>query len=101
MASDNQCIEIYNPHIKYHKSNLILLMFILGGRPKSQVIGNWAPQFGLRLSQWNMFERRKNLTGLTVINTVLPWPPVTIIEEDAVGSISQSGKIKLTLDFPC
>ena len=39
-----------------------------------------------------MFERRKNLTGVTIINTVLPWPPVTVVEEDNDGHLYHTGE---------
>ena len=38
-----------------------------------------------------MFERRKNLTGTTITDTVLPWPPITIVEKDDQGELYQSG----------
>ena len=63
---------------------------IKGGPPRSQVIGSWSIQDGLMVTQGNMFERRKNLSGVTVINTVLPWVPISVIEEDGSG-FRQSG----------
>ena len=47
---------------------------------------------GVTISQSNIFERRKNLTGVEVINTVLPWPPVTIVEEYEDGILYQTGE---------
>ena len=38
-----------------------------------------------------MFERRKNLSGITITDTVLPWPPITIVEKDAQGELYQTG----------
>ena len=58
----------------------------------SQVIGSWDTHLGVTISQSNIFERRKNLTGVEVINTVLPWPPVTIVEEDEDGTLYQTGE---------
>ena len=60
----------------------------------SQVIGTWSPQKGLNLSHKSMFERRNNLTGVTVINTVLTWAPLSIV--DGESQLLQSG-ITLTI----
>ena len=68
-------------------------MVLKGGPLRSQVIGSWSIQDGLKVNQKNMFERRKDLSGVTVINTVLPWVPISVIEEDDVNGMSQSGII--------
>ena len=64
---------------------------IAGGPPKSQVIGTWNPQKGLHLSHKSMFERRKNLTQVTVVNSVLTWAPLSIVEGES--QLLQSGII--------
>ena len=69
-----------------------LILTIPGGKPKTQVIGAWLRTLGLQMPQWNMFERRKNLTGVTIVNTILPWPPITIVEEDNEGYIYHTGE---------
>ena len=66
-------------------------MVFKGGPLRSQVIGSWSIQDGLTVSQKSMFERRKDLSGVTVINTVLPWVPISVIEEDDVTGMRQSG----------
>ena len=45
------------------------------------------------MTQRNMFERRKDLGGVTVINTVLPWVPISVIEEDDGSGFRQSGRL--------
>ena len=64
---------------------------IAGGPPKLLITGTWSPQYGLNVSHKSMFERRKNLTGITITDTVLPWPPISIVEEDDQGEMYQSG----------
>ena len=62
-----------------------------GGPPRLLITGSWSPQYGLNVSHSSMFERRKNLTGTTITDTVLPWPPITIVEKDDQGEMYQSG----------
>ena len=63
---------------------------MVGGNVKSQTIGAWAPKTGLKLHEKNMYERRSNLTGVTLVNSVLPWVTITIVE-DIGGELRQSG----------
>ena len=64
---------------------------MVGGNVKSQTIGTWAPNIGLQLHETNMYERRSNLTGVTLVNSVLPWVTITIVEEIG-GELRQSGQ---------
>ena len=67
---------------------------IKGGLPRFQVIGMWSPYVGIELFHHrNMFERRKNLTGVTIVNTVLPWIPLSVVEDNGDSDIYQSGNI--------
>ena len=64
----------------------------LAGNPRSQVMGMWTSDLGLEFFHHkSMFERRKNLSGITITDTVLPWPPITIVEKDAQGELYQTG----------
>lgn len=53
--------------------------------------GSWTAQSGLDVSHKSMFERRKNLSGITITDSVLPWPPITIVEKDTQGDLYQTG----------
>ena len=64
---------------------------ITGGHPRLITTGSWAKQSGLVVSHESMFERRKNLSGITIIDSVLPWPPITIVENDNQGELYQTG----------
>ena len=64
---------------------------MVGGNVKSQTIGTWAPNISLQLHETNMYEWRSNLTGVTMINSVLPWVTITIVEEIG-GELRQSGQ---------
>ena len=70
---------------------------ITGGKILNQVIGKWLPNLGLQLPELNMFERRNNLTGVTIINTVLPWPPLTVVGKDNDGRLYHSGDMDMDM----
>ena len=72
----------------------------LAGHPRSQVMGMWTSDLGLEFFHHkSMFERRKNLTGITVVNTVLPWVPLSIVDEDVNLNVYQSGKFWRILHY--
>ena len=79
IIDDSACFKAYNGSQ------------ITGGPPKLLIAGTWSPQYGLNVSHKSMFERRKNLTGITITDTVLPWPPISIVDEDDQGELYQSG----------
>ena len=76
-----------------HKSPMeaLITTLITGGPPRFLITGSWTLQSGLDVSYKSMFERRKNLSGITITDTVLPWPPITIVEKDAQGELYQTG----------
>ena len=58
-------------------------------------MGRWTSDLGLELfNHKSMYERRKNMTGITLVNTVLPWAPLSIVEEDGNSNINLSGNSK-------
>ncbi len=46
---------------------------------KRNNFGTWTPEKGLIVPQPSTWERRKNLTGITLINTVLEWNPMNML----------------------
>ena len=50
-------------------------------------MGTWEAGKGLEVSQPQMFERRKDLSGVTIINTLLPWNPICIMHEHENGTL--------------
>ena len=60
---------------------------IIGGPRKKQHVGMWSKSVGLEVTQPQMFERRKDLSGVTIINTLLPWTPICIMHETEDGTL--------------
>ena len=50
-------------------------------------MGTWDKAKGLEVSQPQMFERRKDLSGVTITNTLLPWTPICIMHEWENGTL--------------
>ena len=50
-------------------------------------MGTWEAGKGLEVSQPQMFERRKDLSGVTIVNTLLPWNPICIMHEHENGTL--------------
>ena len=50
-------------------------------------MGTWETRKGLEVPQPQMFERRKDLSGVTIINTLLPWNPICIMHEHENGTL--------------
>ena len=50
-------------------------------------MGTWEAGKGLEVSQPQMFERRKDLSGVTITNTLLPWNPICIMHEHENGTL--------------
>ena len=50
-------------------------------------MGMWDSENGLGVPQPQMFERRKDLSGVTIINTLLPWNPICIMHEYENGTL--------------
>ena len=67
----------------------------LEGNPRSQIMGRWTSYLGLELfNHKSMYERRKNMSGITLGNTVLPWAPLSIVKEDVNSNVHLSGNLE-------
>ena len=60
---------------------------IIGGPSKRQHVEMWSKSEGLEVTQPQMFERRKDLSGVTIVNTLLPWTPICIMHETKNGTL--------------
>ncbi len=78
-----------------HSINLIS-----GSAPKMSFVGQWLPPSGgvnssingrLTVSQPNVFERRQDLSGVTLRNCVLPWAPISYLIDNPDGTLSTTG----------
>ena len=57
----------------------------------AQSFGNWTADTGLSLTEPNIWERRKDLKGVEILNSLLPWRPFTYENEDG----KQLGRLTL------
>ena len=76
---------------KIYQWSFIYDSTILGGYPKLLNVGTWTVEHGLEIPTKSVYERRKNLTGVTLITSVNSWSPVSILEEDVNSELHQSG----------
>ena len=60
-------------------------------------MGTWNKSVGLAVSQPQMFERRKDLSGVTIINTLLPWNPICIMHEWENGTLYDASGLFLSI----
>ena len=67
--------------------NEFIVLSDVGGPRRSQLVGTWKAGKGLEVPQPQMFERRKDLSGVTIINTLLPWNPICIMHEHENGTL--------------
>ena len=78
-------------HISSWLSTAIFInLVVLGGRHRTQTVGKWTRNASFLVPQPNIYERRKDLSGVTLKNSILPWEPVMIIKDQ--------GNDKLILD---
>ena len=56
-----------------------------------QTIGKWTRTAHFLVPQPNIFERRKDLSGVTLKNSILPWQPAMIIKKHVNGKIILDG----------
>ena len=63
----------------------------LGGPHRTLTVGKWTRNESFVVPQPNIYERRKDLSGVTLINSVLPWEPVMIFEEYDNGTQKLDG----------
>ena len=64
---------------------------ILGGRHRTQTVGKWTRNASFLVPQPNIYERRKDLSGVTLENSILPWDPVMIIKKQGNGKLILDG----------
>ncbi len=57
------------------------------GPLRSQLVGAWSIQGGLTVPEPQIYERRRNLTGVTLINGLLNWYPITDFERAGNGTL--------------
>lgn len=48
-----------------------------------QDVGTWSEELGLKINLPNLAQRRQDLMGVRLVNTVLPYAPLTIMSKDA------------------
>ena len=56
---------------------------------KRNYFGQWESKNGLLIDQPNVWERRANMSGSTLVNSVLSWPPFFTIEDNEVSGLMQ------------
>ena len=60
---------------------------IKGTWTKRNEIGSWSNSTGIKIHTSNIWERRGNLTGITLYNTILRYWPVTLVVRNDQGEI--------------
>ena len=65
----------------------LIILPHLGGPHTTLTVGNWTRNASFLVPQPNIYERRKDLSGVTLINSVLPWEPVMIFDVGRDGII--------------
>ena len=58
---------------------------IKGGPHRTLTVGEWTRNSSFSVPEPNIYDRRKDLSGVTLINSVLPWEPVMIFEAGQNG----------------
>ena len=53
------------------------------GPTRTQKVGTWSKGNGLLVPEPQIYERRKNLTGVTLRNTVIEWNPLVLLAKDS------------------
>jgi hypothetical protein len=69
----------------------IIYFIQTGGPHRIQNVGTWTRRKGLVVSQHRVCERRTNLIGVTLINMVLSWAPISFVYEFENGTIDGNG----------
>ena len=81
----------------HHDSpNLYLLeeSYAIKGGPKiTRIIGSWSYKTGLTIKTANLLERRKNLNGIELRDSVLPYAKISKPVYDDQGNVIKSGGI--------
>ena len=71
--------------------DVAIFFLALGGPHRTLTVGEWTRNSSFLVPQPNIYERRKDLSGVTLINSVLPWEPVMIFEEGGSGIRNMDG----------
>ena len=68
------------------KHQYVCKLYRAGPPLRSQFVASWLiPTKTLLVLQSELYERRRNLTGVTLVNTILPWPPIIAMDVDGEG----------------
>ncbi len=76
-------------------------MFSLGGPYRSQYVGRWlSANDTMEIAQPNVFERRRDLSGVTLRNCVLQWAPVSyVFDKEGHDLVETNGLFMNLLDM--
>ncbi len=69
----------------------LLSSFNKGGRHRVNYVGQFSNGSGLVVPQKSMYERRRDMSGVTLINSVLSWDPICILHKFGNGTILADG----------
>ncbi len=76
-------------------SILVLSLSCLGGSAMTKHVGEWIQSANgsstLSVSMPNLFERRKDLSGIVLKNCVLGWEPISFVIKNTDGSLNTTG----------
>ncbi len=64
---------------------------------RQNVFGRWSPDQGLTVPQPNIWARRGDLMGVTLVSTVLEWSPLLILEEGGNSTAGLMAEVLRTL----
>ena len=64
---------------------------IKGKNTRPKKIGNWSKSQGLAVLEPQIYERRKNLSRVTLINAINEWNPICTINWDSDGNMYAGG----------
>ncbi len=68
-----------------NKGTIYMKLFALDGPPRIQSVGTWSRSAGLEVPKPQMYERRSNMSGVTLINGVTHFYPMTILSWEGEG----------------
>ena len=57
---------------------------------KHNEIGTWSNHSGIKIRTTNIWDRRGNLTDITLYNTILNYWPVTVVVKNEQGDVVDS-----------
>ncbi len=74
-------------------------MHSLDGPHIQNLVGVWSMKSGLSIDQLNIFERRKDLFGAVLTNSVLQFRPYCFVNELKDGTLAVSGFYASLLNY--